>query len=204
MDLPFRYIRDANNLWFDPPNKSHLIRRRNAKSTDPLHAEEAEYESQLKAIRNFGSTWLKPPGIMTTLQSVNEDDSDVGDAQDEAHNDEEDDSVGLPSVEENVDTLHLGHNQVMHTDQAHNEEEDLDLDAEIPSADMTGAFDDESQLDAFPDQSSTSSDPRDISPVPPLPIRSLAHIAASEIPGTMSDRSFQTSSDEEDETMEID
>lgn len=100
-----------------------------------LKAEEAAIESRKAAVRNFGSHWIRPPGISKTLQAMIEE---ALEREEQAELERQE--AGMRDMQAQQQ-LAEAQQQAQETEQNEGEdgEEERDLDAEIPDADATTA-----------------------------------------------------------------
>lgn len=96
-----------------------------------LAADEAAIAHRKTAIQNFGSYWIRPPGISKTLQAMNEEALEAAE-QEEMMRQEQ----GLRDMQAQQQAEELREQAAGNAEQQHDEgEEERDLDDEIPDAD---------------------------------------------------------------------
>ncbi|EME48304.1 hypothetical protein DOTSEDRAFT_70041 [Dothistroma septosporum NZE10] len=100
-----------------------------------LKSEEATIESRKAAVRNFGSHWIRPPGISKTLQAMIEE---ALEREEQAEIERQE--AGMRDMQAQQQ-LAEAQQQAQETAQNEGEdgEEERDLDADIPDADATTA-----------------------------------------------------------------
>ena len=99
-----------------------------------LKAEETAIESRKAAVRNFGSHWIRPPGISKTLQAMIEE---ALEREEQAELERQE--AGMRDMQAQQQ-LAEAQQQAQETEQNDGEDgEERDLDAEIPDADATTA-----------------------------------------------------------------
>ncbi|KAK4631776.1 hypothetical protein CLAFUR4_03846 [Fulvia fulva] len=99
-----------------------------------LKAEEAAIESRKAAVRNFGSHWLRPPGISKTLQAMIEE---ALEREEQAEIERQE--AGMRDMQAQQQLAEAQQQAQETAEEGEDGEEERDLDAEIPDADATTA-----------------------------------------------------------------
>ncbi|KAI7696782.1 asparaginase-domain-containing protein [Hortaea werneckii] len=119
-----------------PPARSHRdeAERKHHAARSPLAllaADEAAISHRKSSIRNFGSYWIRPPGITKTLQAMNEEEAERIEQEEMARQER-----GLADLQAQQQLAEVRERAAAQVEGGDGEEmeEERDLDAEIPEA----------------------------------------------------------------------
>lgn len=101
-----------------------------------LAADEAAIAHRKAAIRNFGALWIRPPGISKTLQAMTEEAAELAEAEEQMR--QEQGLRDLAAQQQLEEARMRAAEAGMQEDEGGEEEQERDLDAEIPDADDGG------------------------------------------------------------------
>jgi len=128
-----------------PGNNNNNARRPVSNVRSPLvqlQADEQVIETRKHNVRRFGAGWLRPPGVAKTLQSKLEEEQERLEQLEMARRDAE-----LRAQEEAAQQAAMGNNLGGLDGEAVQDQEERDLDAEVPEAEELGLASDEEEED---------------------------------------------------------